>query len=108
LQLVPLHLEPISFGAPRFNLVPTPRFNLVPTPRFNLVPAARFVTPALLEGEAPLGGLTLGELATHLMADARWRDGETLLWRVSLALLELLAPRLLSTCHTQVMTADDR
>ncbi len=98
--LLPLQLDPISFGAPRFNLVPAPRFNLVP--------AARFVTPALLEGEAPLGGLALGELATHLMADARWRDVETLLWRVSLALLELLAPRLLSTCHTQVMTADDR
>jgi hypothetical protein len=107
-----LHLDPISFGAPRFNLVPAPRFNLVPS--------ARFVTPALLEGEAPLGnqadegeaplgGLALGELATHLMwLTARWRDGETLLWRVSLALLELLAPRLLSTCHTQVMTTDDR
>ncbi len=62
LQLEPLHLDPISFGAPRFNLVPAPRFNLVP--------AARFVTPALLEGEAPLGGLALGELATHLMREA--------------------------------------
>ena len=54
LQLEALHLDPISFGAPRFNLVP----------------AARFVTPALLEGEAPLGGLALGELATHLMWEA--------------------------------------
>ena len=60
--LLPLHLDPISFGAPRFNLVPAPRFNLVPS--------ARFVTPALLEGAAPLVGLALGELATHLMREA--------------------------------------
>ena len=73
--LLPLQLEPISFGARPRRLVPAPRFNLVPaarfvTPRFNLVPAARFVTPPLLKREAPLGGLALGDLPTHLMREA--------------------------------------